>query len=939
MRLFFFRLCFTLLVLLTGMASGEASPLVLSTVQRFGGRIGLGGGVGGAPKPQTVTLRRKSPGIVIETTVEYIGQVPVAARPRVFATVTEPNGFGDTQYGTTKVKGDGSFSIKVPLESQSGNIQIAGEGFRFVGSTEFTVKDGQVRFAAPLQIEAACRLTVHVQVPEGTPAKSIKGQFLKRRFRPCLGELWKRPTSAKARATRKTGETQVYGPLLPMDNGWIVVDCEGYATAQKRIPEQLLQWGSDAEITITLEPEFPVALEVQLPDGVSAEGAILFVAHQEYAQMGRKVPLPAAGELVHVPGLSAGSYYTLVEGQGLLPSDGVLELGDDSQASDGRSLRINPGLGVVGRVLSTGGAPVAGAKVWIRPVTDKVEAMLVEDAWRVDDGGFNPNCEWTGKTDSLGRFDLTGFERAKSFEVLVKAPPANDSIPEGLSKIKKRRYRRDNISWSNVSGVAPGLAPIEIRLDQNAEGVLANVVNDQGQLLLGCKVRAYADCDGPLLEDQLASQSFDPDLLGPVLKASEGSVKGRFQFPTIKGGKWTLLVSKSGFADQVVRAVGPGSEALDIVLTRLGSISGSIADMDDWDGTGAELFLVDRDGQATNHPVTKDFVVEDIIPGSYTAVLNVPDIGMGSPQTIEIRPAETYPLPQLKLLPNGSIRGQMSSSLLSLPLEIRLFADSVDPVLFQVGLPRRGVKPDDAGAFSLTDVFPGNYWLGALYHDSEQPKARLGTGYYERVEVLPGEEIQVDYGPVAPDLDMQGSVRIDEGPLANGWICLEALSFKRVYFAPTDSEGHYHIWAPSGTTYRVYAYEGVRGMTPSHSHWLAEQWTSPEGSAQVDWTVPGGAVKIEWVDEDGQPIQWIQIPGPAAASWYPDNSSPKLANSAVVPHGGQISRLLPGGSYRIRIEGNSLFGDLFQARDVRFQVPTDGTIPSIRIPCLTYQAE
>ncbi len=924
-------------LLLTGSSTGFASPVTSPVVQNFPERFGIGGGAGGGRTPTVITMGEDDPGIIMETMVIRGGSVAFPERPTLFVTISEPNDFGDNRYGMVELAVDGKLEIKIPVGSKAGSINILEETHRFTSATTFTVEDGVVHFDEPLRYESGCRLTVHVKGSDKRPMRRIRGMYLIRGARPSLRRWDEETSSGYFGGLARRGKTQVYGPLVPSDRGWIVMECEGHATLQKLLPETFLPWGGDVELTLVMEPEAIVKLSPQVPEGRPVGNATMHLDFSHYPELGLSVPVPASGEAVQVSQLGIGTYHTLVNGKGLLPSVDVLEIKNAGSLANKKEIYLNAGLGVRGRVLSSDGSPIPDADVWIRPVTDRVWANPSEPGWPVFGGRFNPDCEWDGETDNHGSFYLSGFQRAKSFEVLVKAPPAGASIPEGLSKLKRRKYLRKHTSWMQVNNVAPDLQAIEIHVLPLAGGVHGDVVDSNGESISGYKVRAYADCDGPVLEELIASQEFDSRRLGPEIKPAKG--KAGFHFPNLGAGKWAIHVSKQGHVSQVLRGVESGSKTLMVVMPKYGSLTGSIAIQEGTEDPACRLTIIDASGESVGYTIKQKFTIKDLAPGSYTVIPHVVDVGIGAPQVFQVRAAETCKMPRFDLLANGTVSGQLSAPLQSLPIKISLQPASSDGKRSRTKRPGWVITPSDKGSFTFRNILPGSYWLSDKYLDAEQPDARLGTGYRYLIEVSPDQKVEVRYGPQEADLEMHGTIEMDGAPFANNWLQLKHMQTGETFSAPTDSDGRYRIWAPAAGPYSLYACDGVIERSVRNSYLLATDWNVPGEPTQVDWVVPTATVRIEWVDQKGQPIRWVQIPKPAKAHWYPEHGESSFGRKAVIAQGGLISHLLPGTTYRIGLEANSLFGDLFEAREIPFQVPSDGSVPTIQVECVPFAVE
>lgn len=207
------------------------------------------------------------------------------------------------------------------------------------------------------------------------------------------------------------------------------------------------------------------------------------------------------------------------------------------------------GPALTGRVVTVGGAPVAGARV----VAAGADFLPLD---YFDEGAEAWGMRWNTLSASDGSFTLRG--------------PSPGGLRVGV--------------W------APGFAPLErsnLQLAGGAGTNLGDLVLDEGVTLSGAVsfengtpaagAKLYAEQIGP--ESGFRMQ-LDPDARRPLAVADE---LGAFRIDTLAAGPWKLLVTSPNAPDHTfegtVQAPGGHDAGLSFVLTRGADISGRVVDL------------------------------------------------------------------------------------------------------------------------------------------------------------------------------------------------------------------------------------------------------------------------------------------------------------------------------------------------------------------------
>ncbi len=339
------------LVLLFAITSSALAYLTVS--QNFEGTGGGAAGVLRGPKlPKDTLLKPEDAGIEVSVPIEMVGPAQFGEVPIIHATVAGFDGAGSNRYGPATINADGVLSLKIHPETARGKLQLKQDSMRLLNSSEFTVVNGIVRFADPIQIESACRLTIHVRCEGASQKKPIFGAFLRSRRKPGL-------KAAVPNGWTKEQEGKILlGPLVPTDVGWVIVKCRGYGTVRVSLSKGLLKWQGDEEIHVDLVPECELSLRLHPLEDFSIGPPRVTVNNSPWGlSYGQVVSLSGGGRAWSMKGLAPGTYHALVGGSGLLPAVHKLSLEANSNVVVEWDLKANPGLGVRGRVVSPLGQP------------------------------------------------------------------------------------------------------------------------------------------------------------------------------------------------------------------------------------------------------------------------------------------------------------------------------------------------------------------------------------------------------------------------------------------------------------------------------------------------------------------------------------------------------------------------------------------------------
>ena len=930
----FFRLTF-LPVAVFCVAFSSFAQAALSSVQdrvppRVPGGKWAGGKFGGRMGSKSVRLGEQDPGVLVTGKLTISAPEGMTLRPALRVRVW------DKRYLGSSLGSDGSFSIKVPEDAEWGLLEFETGGYRFLEDADFYIEDGEIRFATDLAVETGCFVELEISDQTGDVIEAVSSQLHLCPRAPALRRNQGASYPQVGSAVSSNG-LLAFEPVEPSERLWAVISCPGYATVRLPLPAERLSWGGTLREKVVLMPMVPVTIQALDGDGSPAEGAVLRVNHEPMTEDTFILHAELPSNPATVEEWAAGTYYASVSGPGFLSAQHAFEIQPDGEHQR-FDLSVNRGFGVRGQLVWADGQPVAGAKVSIRPVVDGGRPSLSNPSAAdvLLDFGTRPLRK--GETDAQGRFLLSGFERAKSFELLVESGPPASSIPAGLSYIESRKYLREKVIWASYSGMSANLELTRIVLEPSGNGIRGLVSDDRGEPIADYTIRAFADCDGPVLEACLPEADLKGAILGKEGKPSTKSEDGSFAFDALRVGSWCLLVSSPGHATQVIRSVEPGLESVAIALPRIGQLSARVLNPSGKGAARSRLALTDQAGNTRIVRVKASLRAVDFPVGTYRAQALAKGLGVSAPKTIRVLAEDNPVIPEFQLGEPGRISVQVEPRFRELNPFLRF-----RPVSGMGAFPVAEVsswlyKLGPNGKVVTDNLTPGTYLVDCVRADSSNAKSKFSTGFHTEVQLLSGETVAAQIDPEVDAVKLTGSVRISDLPYP-GWLYMEDVANDQLYAAPIDNEGRYETYVPSGVSYRVYACKRPRGRSADDHLWLGQDWLVPDDSVEKDWSVPSAQVRLRWVDQSGEPILWGNHPKPVTAYWYADHDRQAYGFEGVIASNGVVGQLLPGGTYRIHLQGTALSGDWLEVRDVPFQVPTDGSIRTIDIPCVGFGVE
>lgn len=359
--------------------------------------------------------------------------------------------------------------------------------------------------------------------------------------------------------------------------------------------------------TVLLEPAGALTGVVVDPSGRPVDGAELRLVRSG----SDKVPLDLAGRSgpdgrFRLAGAPARGRFTLLcRKAGLAPASLPVELGG-AAGQAGRPLRVvlAPGLAGGGRVVDPAGAPVAGARVALRPGLAAVPSLSA-----------GTGEEWTAESDAAGRFRLAGLLPGR-YELEATAPGFARTVLPGIG-----------VPEGSGAPGSPG-SPGEPGSDHAID--LGTIALSPGLVLEG----EVVDGEGRPLP---APPAVEIEVLhhprafrrGPLqVERLTAGPDGRFRVPDLAAGEvLNLTFYRPGYADRPVSDVTVPAAPLRVVLAPAGRIRGRVVDTGRQPVAGARILVESpTGGTGAREPSdgAGEFAAEGVAPGPVTLHVQAP---------------------------------------------------------------------------------------------------------------------------------------------------------------------------------------------------------------------------------------------------------------------------------------------------------------------------
>ena len=469
-------------------------------------------------------------------------------------------------------------------------------------------------------------------------------------------------------------------------------------------------------------------------------------------------------------------------------------------------LTVRSGFVLEGMVRWNTGEPAAGATV----------KLIVSQEEEVQDQNVpDRNVE----VDAEGRFRMSGFLDRTPVALVASGLRPGVEAPEGLSRLKLRRWNRENRLETRLDGAVPGGPEVVLQLGDEGHAIAGQVVNQAGIPLDRFRVTA-APRVGETDEVSMAG-------------AQRGRFKdkqGNFRLEGLPSGSWGVRASANDHLEGEWTWVEvPTSQDLALVLTQAGSITGTVVNSESEPIKARVLFTrgqMDKDGdfdeewdtqQGVSASASRGFRASGLEEGLWRVFART-DWGTSEPQYIQLERGEQKEEVTLLLATPGRVQGQVHSDWwqaglhVALELEQNKTGQWVPPI----------VQPVDAqGSYRFESVPAGTYVATLELREPEPDSAgqEMALGLYrqpsesqplairEILAVASGQTTTQNFGPMpAGAVRLSGQVMEGTEPAKAWGLTFTPVPWKKDAVqagARTDAQGRYSVVLPKAGQYSV----------------------------------------------------------------------------------------------------------------------------------------
>ena len=536
--------------------------------------------------------------------------------------------------------------------------------------------------------------------------------------------------------------------------------------------------------------------------------------------------------------LSPGKVQLRFEGRGYSLNEAlVFDLRAGQSLS--KTLHLHSGLAITGTVHWASGEPAAGVKVQ-----------------RIGGGrsfGFdNEGPPSSTLVDAQGNFEISGFEDSDEYGLIAEGIPPGVTQPEGLSKIKARRWAKKNRVLTRADGVRPGGAPVALILGLDTGTLNGRVMDDTGAPIDRFRLSAI-----PKLSD-------DAETLGAG--GQRRSVKdpdGKFALEGLPAGEWIVTATAAGYKNGEPQEVKvPSNTEVRLTLPRAAMIKGKVlspagqsveahVEAIRLDAQGEETEWSDENRKGSTANKLLGFTLNGMEAGQWKVVAELDPYGRSEPFIATLAVGDVLDEVELRLPKPGRLEGTLHRGWIT--GDMRVVAREVIDGQTRGNSETEEVGQD--GRFAFGELPAATYRV-----EVERKVEPEGQGYPSFLDINLAQQVVVDAdrtsrvdfaGPPAGSLVLSGRL------LQGG----EPATDRIVYFRGTDPErdevqsfadgkGQYRavLGGPGQYTVRVREPESWR-------NWRTWSITvTGSGEVRQDLILPGGKMTLVAMLEAGGPF-------------------------------------------------------------------------------------
>ncbi|MFT5200051.1 MAG: hypothetical protein ACI87O_002725 [Planctomycetota bacterium] len=489
-------------------------------------------------------------------------------------------------------------------------------------------------------------------------------------------------------------------------------------------------------------------------------------------------------------------------------------------------------------------------------------------------------------------FKIHGFQNTGELKVQVKGVPPHFAVPQGTKKLAARKMRREAKVVAHFADVLMGAQGLKLVLGGETTGLAGSVTDDQGTPIDDFRIAVYSAAKNtPKTKQRFRLNAQTPNE-SPALSERFKKTAGQFSLSALSAGEWGLLVTAKNHPDVWISPVRTGETALNIVLNRHASLSGSVVDpagLAVYEGR-VRIAHLESEEYFDSHLRPHDkgiFDTSGITAGLCTVQFGGIEGGpMAPPFELILSPGEQRTKLVIICQQPGSIHGSIDLEWQQPPATVT----AQGPIT-------KSVQLDGQGLFRITDLPAGSYEVKIKATPESQPDYQ--PGWSEYAEITSGQDLEVNLGPFDQGTRFTGQLNTEGHELGKTTVRFVSTSGSHAVFeTPVDPLGQFSIILPTETEFAV--------LLTATARWYRTPWFVldlsfvPRPDDSITLSLPTARFKLQCVDGDGKQVQWKEDSHVSDIRFLPlsiPNPSEYIAGR--IQEGKILPTIFPGCSYTV----------------------------------------
>ncbi|MCP5021475.1 MAG: hypothetical protein GY930_06835 [bacterium] len=639
---------------------------------------------------------------------------------------------------------------------------------------------------------------------------------------------------------------------MPSGKGFsLLARARGYARASVELED--LEAGKIKEVTIILKPEAIIAGRMVDNRGDPVPEGRIIPRMSGEGRWGRNMDSSDFAQVqdgqFEVHGLSAGDIDMYFSSQGFSADKLSVPNLRVGERREGLVWHANKGLSVRGKVIWPDGSPARHVSVKVVGMSQRELAQIKASSGGMGMGGGGGSKV---ETDADGLFEISGFTKAAQIELMAEGLPPDKPVPRDLSKIKKRRFRREHTVRVRMDKILVSGPEITLVLGEEQEPFRGRVEDDLGDPISTFRLIATPVKGRKTIDKKLGWGQGK----GGVLRQRCKDEDGAFIWAGIPMGDWSIEATAAGYQKGEVLPVStPSSKDVVFMLPRGARIFGKVVDPDDEKVMCEVRYARVVDGivsERTDSVINTEplgFSIDNLAPGTYRVSAREPLQGNSPAQTFQVGAGDVVDDVILRVPGPGSLSGTVHRDWWSEGLEVKLKPNRDDGARWGVDLTAK-VRSD--GTFFVEELAPGSYTgrLRGRFKVDSQRTVNSNPGPSQEVEVVAGQVASLHFnGAPAGSVRLKGRLLRDGEGVSGFKLGMQGMDpHRNEVECVSRAGGAYSIILAGSGTYRVRAHPADGG---AEQVWKIDVGA---GAQSMDLNLPSYSLTVVLTSQEGGPL-------------------------------------------------------------------------------------